>query len=152
MLLQVGGRAGRGEHPGRVIVQTYNPEARPILFAAAGDEDGFYPDELQRRRLLGYPPATTLLALEASAVGFEELVAAALDLAAAARSIYTGDVSVVGPGPVWRERGRLYCRTVVKTTNAGETIAQTRALVASRFASAGRRGVRLMVDVEPVRL
>jgi primosomal protein N' (replication factor Y) len=152
MLLQVGGRAGRGEHPGRVVVQTYNPQARPILFAAAGDEDGFYPDELQRRRLLGYPPATTLLALEASALGFEDLVAAATDLATAARSAYTGDVTVVGPGPVWRERGRLYCRTVVKTTNAGETIAETRALVASHAAAAGRRGVRIMVDVEPVRL
>jgi primosomal protein N' (replication factor Y) len=152
MLLQVGGRAGRGEHRGRVIVQTYNPDARPIVFAASGDEDGFYADELQRRRLLDYPPASTLLALETSALSFEAVAAVATDLAVAARRSLTGEVSVVGPGPVWRERGRLYCRTVVKTTHAGETIAETRDLVAARRPDASRRGVRLLVDVEPVRL
>jgi primosomal protein N' (replication factor Y) len=152
MLLQVGGRAGRGSHPGRVIVQTYNPEARPILYAAAADEDGFYADELARRRHLGYPPATTLIALETSGARFEDLTAVTTELATAARRTYAGDVSVVGPGPVWRERGRLYCRMVVKTTAAGETIAQTRTLVAAQRPAANHRGIRLVADVEPVRL
>ena len=62
MLMQVGGRAGRGEHPGRVLVQTLNPEARPIAMAAAGEHEQFYAGELERRRQLGYPPATTLMA------------------------------------------------------------------------------------------
>ncbi len=152
MLLQVGGRAGRGEHAGRVIVQTYNPEARPIVFAASGDEDGFYTDELHRRKLLGYPPATTLLALETSATDVGHLTAAAAELASAARRGLTGDVSVVGPGPIWRERGRLYCRTVVKTTVAGETIAQVHEIVRDNRRRAARRGVRVLVDVEPTRL
>ena len=62
MLVQVGGRSGRGERPGRVLVQTLDPEARPIALAAAGEHERFYADELERRTALGYPPASTLLA------------------------------------------------------------------------------------------
>ncbi len=58
MLVQVGGRSGRGERPGRVLVQTLDPEARPIALAAAGEHERFYADELARRTALGYPPAT----------------------------------------------------------------------------------------------
>ena len=57
LLVQVGGRSGRGDRPGRVIVQTLDPEARPIALAAAGEEERFYAEELERRRELGYPPA-----------------------------------------------------------------------------------------------
>ncbi|MBE3033209.1 MAG: primosomal protein N', partial [Actinobacteria bacterium] len=66
MLVQVGGRSGRGEHPGRVIVQTLSPEARPIALAASGEEERFYAEEMERRRELGYPPAGTLIGLELS--------------------------------------------------------------------------------------
>ena len=69
MLVQVGGRSGRGERPGRVLVQTLDPQARPIALAAAGEHERFYADELARRTALGYPPATTLLAVEVSSRG-----------------------------------------------------------------------------------
>ncbi len=69
MLIQVAGRSGRGERPGRVVVQTLSPEARPIVAAVTRAEEQFYAEELDRRRELGYPPSGQLVALELSGYG-----------------------------------------------------------------------------------
>ncbi len=60
MLTQVSGRAGRGELPGTVLVQTYHPEHYAITFAAKHDYPGFVAKELQYRRWMHYPPYTVL--------------------------------------------------------------------------------------------
>jgi len=152
MLLQVGGRAGRGRHPGRVIVQTYAPDARPIIAAAAADVEGFYADELERRRALSYPPASTLIALHVSSPAAEAVPAAGVDVARAARRALQHGEVVMGPGVVGRERGRYFCRCVIKTTEMGKTLSAVRDVVARAQRDLARRGVRLVVDVEPVRL
>jgi primosomal protein N' (replication factor Y) len=56
LLTQASGRAGRGETPGRVIIQTLNPDHYAIRFAAAQDYEGFYKKELEFRKWLRYPP------------------------------------------------------------------------------------------------
>jgi primosomal protein N' (replication factor Y) len=63
LLAQVAGRAGRGPMPGRVIIQTYAADHYAVRAAARLDVDGFADEELVRRRLLGYPPATVLARL-----------------------------------------------------------------------------------------
>ena len=63
LVAQVAGRAGRGDLPGLVIVQTYAPDHYAIRAAAAADVAGFAAEELPRRRLLGYPPYTHLARL-----------------------------------------------------------------------------------------
>jgi primosomal protein N' (replication factor Y) len=60
LLTQVSGRAGRGELPGRVVVQTYYPEHYSIDFAAKHDFEGFAAKELHFRKHLFYPPFTSL--------------------------------------------------------------------------------------------
>ncbi|MGH8457837.1 MAG: replication restart helicase PriA, partial [Nevskiales bacterium] len=60
LLTQAAGRAGRGERPGRVLVQSYYPDHYAIRSAAAQDYDGFYEQELRFRRLMHYPPFTAL--------------------------------------------------------------------------------------------
>src|SRR6185436_15132923 len=55
LLTQLAGRSGR-DAPGRVLVQTFQPDARPIELAARHDVAGFLAGELERRRELGYPP------------------------------------------------------------------------------------------------
>ena len=60
LLTQVAGRAGRGDHPGRVIIQTYKPEDPVIGYAAAQDYRSFFEDEFMRRRRGLYPPFTLL--------------------------------------------------------------------------------------------
>src|SRR5947208_13802879 len=55
LLTQLAGRSGR-DAPGRVLVQTFQPDARPIAYAARHDVQRFLAEELARRRALGYPP------------------------------------------------------------------------------------------------
>ena len=61
LLVQVSGRAGRGDRVGEVFVQTFTPGAAPIQFAKKGDFEGFLEDELARRREHGYPPSRHLI-------------------------------------------------------------------------------------------
>ena len=63
LLTQVAGRAGRGERPGRVILQTYSPEHYAIQKAAAQDYESFYEKELRFRRVMHYPPFTALASI-----------------------------------------------------------------------------------------
>ena len=63
LLTQVAGRAGRGQTPGRVVIQTYKPEDETILRAAAQDYRAFFEEEFSRRRMGLYPPFTVLARL-----------------------------------------------------------------------------------------
>ncbi|MCL5972337.1 MAG: primosomal protein N' [Firmicutes bacterium] len=66
LLVQSGGRAGRGADPGQVVVQTYNPEHYAITHAVTQDVDAFVRQELEMRQELGYPPFGSLWLLELS--------------------------------------------------------------------------------------
>ena len=149
LLVQVGGRSGRGDHPGRVIVQTLDPEARPIALAAAGKEEEFYADELGRRRELGYPPAGFLVGLDLSGTSREKVDVAGRFTAERLAARLGDTAQVLGPGPLWRERGRHACRIVIKTTETGKTLDALRAWLAANRDRYAARGVRVVPDVEP---
>jgi len=149
MLVQVGGRSGRGEHPGRVIVQTLSPEARPIALAASGEEERFYAEEMERRRELGYPPAGTLIGLELSGTSEDKVGIAGRFTAERLTARLTHGESVLGPGPLWRERGRHACRIVVKTAETGKTLDTLRGWLGANRDRFAARGVRLVPDVDP---
>ncbi len=149
MLVQVAGRSGRGERPGRVLVQTLDPEARPIAAAASGEHEPFYADEIERRAALSYPPAGVLIGVEVSSPDASKAAAGAdfvRDKLAAA--VPAGDL-VLGPGPLGRERSRHVARLVVKTQDAGKTVPAVRALLDRYGARFAARGARIVVDVEP---
>ncbi len=61
LLVQVAGRAGRGDKSGEVFVQTFTPHVAPIQFAKKSDFDGFLDDEMAQRQEHGYPPARRLI-------------------------------------------------------------------------------------------
>lgn len=63
LLTQAAGRAGRGEKPGKVIIQTYRPDHYSIIRAAAQDYEAFYEEEILYRELAAYPPAAHMLAM-----------------------------------------------------------------------------------------
>lgn len=64
LLTQAAGRAGRGDLPGDVIIQTYNPDNSSIRHAATQDYVSFYEDELPYRKLLKYPPFAQMLTIQ----------------------------------------------------------------------------------------
>lgn len=63
LLTQAAGRAGRGERPGEVLIQTYSPDHYAVKTAAAQDYEAFYEEEIRYRTMMGYPPAENLLAV-----------------------------------------------------------------------------------------
>ncbi len=102
LITQVVGRSGRGESPGRAVIQTYTPQNQVILQAASQDYDSFYASELEMRRLQWCPPFSELFAV--TAVGQNEnLVIRSLN---AAKRILTkelgsrADVRILGPAPL----------------------------------------------------
>lgn len=63
LITQVAGRAGRGERPGQVLIQTYHPEHYALRHACAQDYSGFYNEEIRHRQNHGYPPFVSLASL-----------------------------------------------------------------------------------------
>ncbi len=149
LLVQVGGRSGRGDRPGRVIVQTLDPEARPIALAASGKDEQFYAEELERRRELGYPPAGFLVGLDLSSTSRDKVDVAGRFTAERLAARLGDTAQVLGPGPIWRERGRHACRVVIKTGETGKTLDALRAWLAANRDRYAARGVRVVPDVEP---
>lgn len=64
LLTQAAGRAGRGDRPGEVVIQTYQPEHYAVTYAAKQDYEGFYQEEILYREMLGYPPTAHMLAVQ----------------------------------------------------------------------------------------
>jgi len=74
LLTQVSGRAGRGSKPGKVIIQTYNPEHYSLKYASQNDYLGFYNEDIAIRENLNYPPYSNILAINFSSKNEELLI------------------------------------------------------------------------------
>ncbi|MBK6692214.1 MAG: primosomal protein N' [Myxococcales bacterium] len=154
LLVQVAGRAGRGDKPGRVLVQTYAPEHPAIEFAARHDTKGFVERELADRRELRYPPYSRLALVRVDAEDEALALAATETLATVARDVASGEkgVDVLGPAPAPLPRLRLRFRFRLMV-RAADRAALRRVLVAVDAArSTLSKDVRAVVDVDPVQL
>jgi len=98
-LTQVAGRAGRGDDPGRVIVQTYSPE-HPVIQAVQGHEyESFTEAELEQRAALNYPPYGRLILLRLSSIDAAEVQNTAQMLATELNNTATSGYEILGPAP-----------------------------------------------------
>jgi primosomal protein N' (replication factor Y) len=149
MLVQVAGRSGRGPRPGRVVVQTLSPAARPIARAAAAEQELFYAEEVAQRRALGYPPAASLIGLELSSADVVKAEKGAAYVAQRVAALLEDQAQVLGPGPISRERGRHGARVLIKTTEIGKTLDVLRPWLESYQPRFAARGARLVADVDP---
>ena len=86
LLTQVGGRAGRGDQKGEVIIQTYTPEHYSIQAAAGQDYISFYKEELEFRRELSYPPFNFLVRLLVAGADEDEVIGKAQEVAGELKS------------------------------------------------------------------
>jgi primosomal protein N' (replication factor Y) len=100
ILTQVSGRAGRGDRPGKVLLQTLSPDSPCIRKAAEHDYEGFMKEELAAREAMGYPPYGRMLLLRLWG-GRQDAVREAADLVARALSgpMSERGVRVLGPAP-----------------------------------------------------
>jgi primosomal protein N' (replication factor Y) len=144
LLEQVAGRAGRGDRPGRVIIQTYKPEHAAIASVRTHDYDGFVRGELTDRKDAGYPPFTRMAVLRIDAQDEAAARSAADAIATAAAS--SPEVRVRrGPAPIGRIRGRSRYQVWLSTPERAALMAAARAGEAVKLPN----DVRVVVDVDP---
>jgi primosomal protein N' (replication factor Y) len=145
LVTQLAGRSGR-DAPGKVLVQTFQPDATPFTFALRHDVAGFLAHELERRRELSYPPFSHLVALVVSGPDRDDVERALRELRAA---LDGPGARLLGPAPLLRLRGRHRAQLLAKT-DSPRAFASRAAAVLARAAPAMRRdGLSAVVDVDP---
>jgi primosomal protein N' (replication factor Y) len=145
LVTQLAGRSGR-DAPGRVLVQTFQPDARSIVLAARHDVTRFLADELERRDALGYPPFRHLVRILVSGAGSDPVKALSElrdELAGA------GDADLLGPAPLLRLRGRHRAQLVAKTDHPGAFAGAAGRLLAAAAPAMRKAGLTAVVDVDP---
>jgi primosomal protein N' (replication factor Y) (superfamily II helicase) len=145
LVTQLAGRSGR-DAPGRVLVQTYQPDARPIVLAARHAVDEFLAGELDRRRELGYPPFRHLLRVVVSGPSADAPNALLTELRAGLDGV---DGELLGPTPLLRLRNRSRAHLVVKTANPRPIASRVARLLAAAAPAMRRDGLTASVDVDP---
>jgi len=150
LVSQVAGRAGRGQLPGRILVQTWTPEHPAIQRAVAHDYEGFADGEERLRAELGYPPFGELVRVLAEDE-CEQKARAAVERAAERlkAGVSEGDIRVLGPAPapLAQVRGRHRWHLLIKGPTGAAGLERARELMAEEAGLRG--GTRLVVDVDP---
>jgi primosomal protein N' (replication factor Y) (superfamily II helicase) len=152
LLTQAAGRAGRGDLPGIVLIQTINPDHYAIRFAAAQDYPTFYEKELQFRKLMRYPPFTALANILVRHAKQEEALRMSAELSHLLLPA-PENMKVMGPAesPVPRLKDEFRYQLLIKSTSRkklNEMLNQIR-----RFAVEKKWGATgLVIDVDPITL
>ncbi len=153
LLTQVSGRAGRGDLPGKVLVQTYHPDHYAIQFAAKHDYPGFVAKEMNYRRWMHYPPYAVLTNVVIQSEKLEEATAWAGTLGRWFQQARLDKVRVLGPAaaPIVRLKRIYRFHFVLKAEKRQALGATLRAMLAYAEAQGIARR-NLMVDVDAVHL
>ena len=150
LIAQVAGRAGRGERPGRIVVQTHMPENAAIRLASGHDYTAFAQRELEVRRELGYPPFGRLLRVVFEDEEEARVVASSEALGESLEALREPELEILGPGPapIALLRGRHRHHLLVKAAPQAEGFARARDRALEHAATGARPQVA--VDVDPV--
>ncbi len=153
LLTQMSGRAGRAEKPGRVLLQTFNPEHHSIQCASLHHIEKFYQQELEFRNELQYPPFSRLIVLRIQGtqvskvrLGIEKLYQKLFDL----KNKGMLEADILGPSPCLMEKLRNYYRwQILLKTNLPLQGTLKKHILATQDEWLAR-GLRLIIDVDPV--
>ena len=147
IITQVSGRAGRGERPGKVVIQTYTPDHYAITTSLSGDHESFYKAEIESRKLLGYPPFGRMGRIIFDSTSEDKVTRAALALGS--KLPVKKDIRILGPSPapLLKIRNRYRWHILVLAKNHLELV---KVLHTAREMNVP--GVRVTTRVDPVQL
>jgi primosomal protein N' (replication factor Y) len=155
LLTQVAGRAGRGERPGEVLIQTFRPDYESMTFAREHDFLGFFQHEMQNRRQLLYPPYTRLAKVLLDSPNSERAQTAGEWLAAqfAQHMTVPQRLEVLGPAeaPLAKLQNRYRWHIMLKASTSRELhhwLHQT--LDSTQQDRELMRNVRMSIDIDPI--
>lgn len=149
LLTQMAGRGGRGDTPGHVIIQTFNPEHYVMKHVQNHDYPAFYEQEIPQRQILRYPPFSRLICIRISSLKKEQGWQAARSIREhllAPTAEGKGEVLGPAPAPLGRLRGRYRWQIIVKAKN----IAAQHATAWSAKSYRPPNGVTVKIDVDPL--
>jgi primosomal protein N' (replication factor Y) (superfamily II helicase) len=152
LLTQAAGRAGRGSTPGRVVIQTLNPDHYAIRFAAQHDYDGFYKKEMEFRKWLRYPPFAALANVLVRAQRQEDALRMATQISYVLNPPPEG-IRVMGPAeaPVPRLKDEFRFQILLKAAKRPVLREVLQGL--RQFAEKEKWGATaLVIDVDPISL
>jgi primosomal protein N' (replication factor Y) len=152
LISQVTGRAGRGEKPGRVIVQTFQPEHHSIKMAQNHDYSGMYARETELRKNLGYPPFSRIINIKIEGREERNVRDTAARLETLARKFQRkSQPEILGPAPapLMRLRDKYRWQILLKSEKL-ELLHGFMDSLEGEIASLGKAGkVKITVDVDP---
>ncbi|MGH3051134.1 MAG: replication restart helicase PriA, partial [Gaiellaceae bacterium] len=143
LITQLAGRSGR-DAPGKVLVQTFQPDSRTVAHAARHDVARFLTEELERRKALDYPPFTHLVRIVVTGPELESVVRSLDELKAGIRG-----ADLLGPAPLLRLRGRYRAQLVAKTDRPRQIASQAARLLSAAAPAMRRAKLTAVVDVDP---
>ena len=151
LLTQVGGRAGRADLEGEVIIQTYNPEHYAIQLAGKHDYDQFYLKEMALRHLGNYPPYYFMMQLS---VSHEKEVEAARKMAEITDFIkdsISSEAIILGPSPksLARTKNRYHYQTLIKYKNEPALMEKLHELL-QKTQKEQAKGLYISIDPNPL--
>ncbi len=154
ILAQVAGRAGRGQVPGKVILQTFNPDHFSLTAARAQDVRRFYEVEIGFRRRLHYPPFSRLVMLRIEGADRERTAGRAAETAEACRRAASAEVEVLGPieAPLARIAGQYRWQVLIKGNDAGAIHGVVRVLVSAHGKWFQDNRGRTVIEIDPVQM
>jgi primosomal protein N' (replication factor Y) len=156
LLTQVAGRAGRGDEPGRVVIQTFLPQHYAVALAQTHDYPRFYREEIARRRPHGWPPFRELVQLAFTGRRAQSVEHAAHALAGLAKTVPCDDpseaVEVLGPAPAPLARIRDEFRWQLLLLGAREPVRRVATELARQARGPGFAGVTLRLDANPLQM
>ncbi|MBU4140270.1 MAG: primosomal protein N' [Candidatus Omnitrophica bacterium] len=150
LLTQVGGRAGRGEAEGKVIIQTYVPENYAVMASARHDYLQFYRREIKGRKALGLPPFVHLVNLGLRGRNQKRAQDAAEELSIRLKKKRPAKaIQILGPAPalIPKIRGNFHWNVLLKGRRTQDLIKLLRRVLKD---SKRYKGIRLSVDVDPI--
>ena len=157
LLAQVAGRAGRGEQPGRVILQTYTPDHFTIAAAQQQDFQSFYRQEIQFRKELGYPPYSRMIQFLVTGKHRTGTRETAENLGAAGRALLQKDavlrhqIAILGPveAALHQVAGRFRWQLLIKGPQPSVLNRFARQLLQAMGPSTGP-AAKVIIDVDPL--
>ena len=151
LLTQVAGRAGRGQSPGKVILQTYFPDHYAVQFAARHDFEGFYDKELQFRRWMHYPPYSAIANVVVRSEKLDEALAWSGELGRWFEKTRHEGIRILGPAaaPILRLKQDYRYHFILKSPSREKMNTLLRAMLAEAAARKIPR-TQIIVDVDAV--
>lgn len=157
LLAQVAGRAGRGDQPGKVVLQTFNPQHFSILAAKDQDFQAFFKHEIGFRKALNYPPFSRMIAVRISGKAPRQTADHARALGQACRDMlaadgpFQGRVKVMGPieAPLSRIANYHRWQILVNSPGTVELHRFVHELILGHRAIPSARKINVSVDVDP---